>query len=234
MNANRNRAIPVIFTISVLLLVSLACGSTSAASTQPASLVNTSLPVNTPLSTNTPVPKPTDTPLPPTATPDPNLIKPGTYIVGTDIKPGIYHGYAGPDVSIVCYWERLKDLSGSFDAILANDNSYGQFYLEVKKSDYAFRTACEMVHLDSLPVHTGDYPQTIGPGTYLVGGEIQPGLYKGQAGSDVSSSCYWERLSNVADGFGGILANDNANGQYYIQVAASDFAFTTACELQFV
>jgi len=242
MNANRNSAIPVIFAISALLFVSLACGSSPAASTQPASIENTSLPVNTPVPVNTTVPIPTDTTipiptdtsLPPTATVNPNLIEPGTYLIGTDIQPGIYKGFAGPDPSVTCYWERLKDLTGSFDAILANSNSYGQFFVEVKKSDYAFTTACELELLVSLPVHTGDYPQLIGPGTYLVGREIQPGLYKGQAGSDVMSSCYWERLRNVAGGFDAILANDNATGQYYVQVAASDFALTTACELTFV
>jgi len=45
-------------------------------------------------------------------------------------------------------------------------------------------------------------------------------------------SCYWGRLSNVAGGLDSILANDNAVGQFYVQVAGSDFALKTGCELE--
>jgi len=188
-------------------------------------------PTNTPEPTSTPAP--TETTIP-TNTPDPNLINPGTYIVGVDIQAGIYKGFAGADLFASCYWERLKDLTGSFDSILANSNSVGQFYVEVKSSDYALKTDCEMVRLVSIPQHTGEYPQVIAAGTYLVGSDVQPGTYRGQAGSDISSSCYWERLRSVSGGFDSILANDNAIGQYYVQVLPSDFALTTACELEWV
>lgn len=174
---------------------------------------------------------PTSTPLP-TETPNPNLINPGTYLVNADIQPGIYKGGAGSGLFSSCYWERLKDLTGSFDAILANDNSIGQFYVEVIISDYALKTDCELIRLDPIPAHMGEYPKVITTGTYLVGYDIQPGIYKGQAGSDVGSSCYWERLQSVAGGFDSILANDNATGQFYVQVLPSDFALTTACDLE--
>ena len=182
---------------------------------------------------------PTDTSVPtstpaPTETQNLNLINPGTFIVGTDIQPGIYKGGAGAGLFSSCYWERLKDLSGSFDAILANSNSVGQFYVEVKNTDYALKTDCELVWLESIPEHAGDYPQTLSGGTYLVGSDIRPGTYRGQAGSDIGDSCYWERLRNVAGGFDSILANDNGTGQFYVQVIASDFALTTACELEWV
>lgn len=176
--------------------------------------------------------EPTNTPLPPTPTQNPNIIKPGTYLVGTDIKPGIYRGEAGSDLFSSCYWGRLKDLSGNLEALLANDNSIGQFYIEIRDSDYAVETRCELVPLDSLPASTGEFPQTIQPGTYLVGRDIQTGTYKGQAGADITASCYWGRLSNVAGGFDGILANDNAVGQFYVQVATTDFALSTACVLE--
>jgi len=238
MYTKKNLAIPVFFAVSLWLLISLACGSSPVVSTRPSSTAiigqaaNTSVPLNTPIPIITPVPMLTDTSFPPTATQNPNLIEPGTHLIGTDIQPGIYEGNAGADVSTSCYWERLKDLSGSNDAILANDNSVGQFYVEIKTSDYAFTTDCEIVPLDSLPARTGDFPQTIDPGTYLVGKDIQSGLYKGQAGSDVTLSCYWARLNNVSGGFDAIIANDNATGQYFVQVAASDFALATGCELQ--
>lgn len=179
--------------------------------------------------TNTP--EPTNTPLPPTPTPNPNLINPGTYMVGVDIQPGIYRGQAGDSVLGSCYWARLKDLSGSLDALLANDNSIGQFYVEVRSSDFALETHCELALLDSLSA-TAEFPQTIQAGTYIVGKDIQPGTYKGQAGNDITTACYWARLANVAGDLNSIIANDNAIGQYYVQVAGSDFALSTGCELQ--
>lgn len=194
-------------------------------------------PTATPRLTDTPrptsTPRPTDTPVPPTATPDPNLIQPGTYLVGTDIRPGIYKGQAGYDLFTSCYWARLKDLSGSLDAVLANDNSVGQFYVEVKESDYAFETRCELRYLPSLPEPPTEFPKKITPGTYLVGIDIQPGTYRGQAGTAITDSCYWVRLRDVSGELGAIIANDNATGQFYVQVQPSDFALTTKCELEY-
>jgi hypothetical protein len=186
---------------------------------------NTAEPTNTPASTETAIPS---------NTPDPNLIHSGTHIVGVDIQSGIYKGIAGDGLFSSCYWERLKDLTGGLDSVLANDNSIGQYYIEVRSSDYALKTDCELTRLAAIPAHTGDYPQVIKAGTYLVGSDIQPGTYRGQAGSDFSESCYWERLQNVAGGLDAVLANDNATGQFYVQVLPGDFALKTACQLEWV
>jgi hypothetical protein len=66
----------------------------------------------------------------------------GTYVVGTDIKPGLYKT-SGPSASGFgdCYWEREKDLSGGFGSILANDNAKGQTTVKVLSSDAAFKTS---------------------------------------------------------------------------------------------
>jgi hypothetical protein len=238
MNIIKNQKSLIYFGISLLLIVSIACGSSSTVSTQPvltnvpSQIVNTQTPIDTAIPTDTPKPIPTKTSLPPTETQNPYLVNPGTFIVGTEIQPGIYRGNAGLDMSNSCYWERLKDVLGTLDSILANDNAKGQFYVEIKTSDYAFTTECELLPLDSLPPRVGDFPQIIEPGTYLVGKDIQPGLYKGQAGNDFTTSCYWERQRNVAGGFDAIIANDNAQAQFYVKVLATDFALTTECELK--
>ncbi len=190
----------------------------------------TPMPMNSPLPTSSPIP--TNPPIP-TVPPNQNLIKPGTYLVGTDIQVGIYKGRVGAGIFDTCYWQRLKDLSGQLEGILANDNGIGQYYVEIRQGDYAFMTACEIERLDSLPEPIAEFPVKILPGTYLVGREIKAGTYKGQqVGNDIMSSCYWARLSNVAGEFDAIIANENAVGQFYLQVAASDFALTTACELE--
>ena len=177
---------------------------------------------NTPEPTNTPVPAPTE---------NPNLIKEGTHLVGTNIQPGIYTGQAGQGVFGSCYWQRLKDVSGSFEAIIANDNSVGKFYIEVKSDDFALETGCDLTYLPTLPPPASEFPTNIEPGTYLVGIDILPGMYQGQAGTEVLDSCYWTRLNSVAGEFGSIIANDNASGQYFVQVQQGDFALSTACDL---
>ena len=181
--------------------------------------------------TTTKIPVPTAIPIPPTATTDLNIINTGTYIVGTDIDPGIYRGEAGYDLFDSCYWARLEDVSGELDAIIANDNAKGQFYVELLDTDYALETGCELVPLDSLPIPVGDLPITIQPGTYIVGRDILTGTYKGQAGEDILDSCYWSRLSDLTGSLNSIISNDNATGQYYIQIQDSDFALSTGCEL---
>jgi hypothetical protein len=174
------------------------------------------------------------TPVPPTPTEVLGRIEVGTYIVGEDIAPGIYRGETGPDFLDSCYWERLSDLSGELDAILANDNSVGQYYIEIKSTDEAFHTDCPLVALENVPEPADNNPQILSPGMYLIGRDIQPGRYRGEAGADFLESCYWERLSDVSGDFTAIIANDNATGQYFAQVAETDFALSTDCTLELV
>lgn len=240
MNTTKGTSISL-FILAVLFMVTLACGSSTSTTTPEVNAINTnttSPEISTPLSvltaeTSSPaiatLISPTETTVPSTATTNANIIEPGTYLVGTDIKAGIYKGDADGDT---CYWSRLKDVSGSLNSIIANDNSVGSFYVEVKSSDYAFNTACEMTLLPQLPSAVSSFPQTIEPGIYLVGIDIQPSNYKGKAAS--GDYCYWARLSNVTGELSAIIANDNAQGQFYVRVGKSDFALSTACELSLV
>jgi hypothetical protein len=172
----------------------------------------------------------TDTIITPTNTPE-NKVNPGTYLVGTDIQPGYYKGIAGDNILDSCYWARLKDVTGSLDSIIANDNSYGQFYIHVLETDFALETKCVLDYLPSLPSPIGEFPTHIEIGTYLVGIDIQFGTYRGQAGTEILESCYWARLKDVTGGLGSIIANDNATGQFYVKVEQTDFALQTKCKL---
>lgn len=172
---------------------------------------------------------------PPTATAPPSAastsrpVRIGTHIVGQDIQPGIYRGVAGQDLFDSCYWERMSDLTGGLGSTIANDNAVGQFYVEVKATDYAFQTACALTPLAQAPAPS--VSDTIAAGIYLVGRDIRPGTYKGEAGADILESCYWARLNDVSGGMGSIIANDNAMGSFFVQVLGSDFALQTACSL---
>jgi len=150
-------------------------------------------------------------------------IGPGTYLVGSDIQPGIYKSQTQ-----TCYWERLNALTGDLDAIIANDFAKGPAYVEVQSSDYAFHTTCSMVKVEQPFTPAAVFPDNLAPGMYLVNVDIRPGTYQGQAGSDF---CYWERLKDVSGDLSSILANDFIQGQFYVAVQATDFAIKTTCAL---
>lgn len=175
----------------------------------------TDAPTNTPEPTSTPVP---------TATVDPNILKQGMYLVNSEIQPGLYKGN-----DPFCYWARLSDLTGSFSSIIANDNAEGQFYLEIAPTDFAFEVKCTITRLAELPSANPNPPTTLEKGMYLVNIDIKPGNYKGNG-----ESCYWERLSSVSGQFSSIIANDNGQGQFYVQVLPTDFALKTKCPLEWV
>ncbi len=182
--------------------------------------------------TRPPPPRALPTPLPaPTPTPESKLsLDRGMYQVGTDIQPGIYAGLAGTDVLDSCYWARLSGASGDFSDLISNENASGQFYVEVQPTDKYFKVDCEVTPLNDWPV-PGEPLSEIGPGMYLVGRDIAPGTYRGKAGTDVLSSCYWERLSGLSGDLNDLVANDNATGSYYVSVEASDYALKTDCDL---
>ncbi|HHX08499.1 MAG TPA: hypothetical protein GX730_03590 [Chloroflexi bacterium] len=189
--------------------------------------ISTVEPTNTLEPTSTPVP--TDTPVP-TATTNPYLYSAGTYLLNNDIQPGIYQGNAGNGIWDTCYWERLSDLSGGFDAIIANDNSVGNFYVELKETDYAFTVRCSVALIDSLP-EPEKFSTTLEPGMYIVGRDVQAGIYHGQAGYEIGDSCYWKRVSGVSGEFDEIIANDNSVGNFYVEIKETDFAIDVRCSL---
>jgi len=68
----------------------------------------------------------------------------GSYLVGIDIQPGRYRGEGGADFMESCYWARLSGFSGSLGEIIANDNSTGQFFIDVQPGDVGLETDCEL------------------------------------------------------------------------------------------
>lgn len=66
----------------------------------------------------------------------------GEYLVGEDIAAGTYKT-AGGDGSFGCYWARLKDASGEFDAIIANNNLKGPGRVTLNKGEYFQTTNCQ-------------------------------------------------------------------------------------------
>ncbi|MGW5122509.1 hypothetical protein ACWEQ7_00305 [Streptomyces sp. NPDC004069] len=66
----------------------------------------------------------------------------GEYLVGEDIKAGIYKT-AGPKDEFGCYWERAKDASGEFGSIIANNNLNGPGRVTLNSGEYFKTNRCQ-------------------------------------------------------------------------------------------
>ncbi|MGX2961700.1 SH3 domain-containing protein [Peribacillus sp. JNUCC 23] len=144
--------------------------------------------------------------------------KSGQYLVGKQIQPGLYFSTGG-----VNYWERQSGLSGSLNDIIANDAPSGQSYVEIKSTDIGFMfQGGTFVKFNPLN-HNHSIKSTFKDGTYLVGVDILPGIYKG-TGSDG----YWEVSSSVSGELDDIIVNDIPSGTTYVEIGADDFSFKTS------
>ena len=60
----------------------------------------------------------------------------GIWRVGVEIEPGLYR--AVPEGRLSCYWERLTDVSGSFDDLIANGRTDDPTQVRIMPTDFAF------------------------------------------------------------------------------------------------
>ena len=164
----------------------------------------------------------TPTPFP---TPDANrIIIPGTHLVGIDIQPGLYVGDAG-NVSVWdgCQWERLSSLSGGSDSNLGSGLRSGLFYVEVVETDKAFQTTCELLPLDQVPPRA-EFLTALPAGMYLIGRDIGPGIYRGQASDE--DYCRWARLADArGENRRSVLGEDVERINFLVEVLPTDYAF---------
>ena len=72
-------------------------------------------------------------------------------------------------------------------------------------------------------------PEPYVPGTYEVGREITPGVYRGEALE--GSYCNWSRLTNLNGDPESIIAMGQREGQFYVEIQDDDVGFITECDL---
>ncbi len=167
---------------------------------------------------------PTTTTAAPTTTEPPTpRLESGVYEVGVDIEPGLLRFQSFDS----CYWERLSGFGGSFDEIITNGNHhYG--VVEILESDAGFSiSSCDALvgGLDS-PVATSEDLSWFMPGSYIfeVGDDsLVPGRYK------LSGSCYWARLAGFSGDFDDLIANNNVDGDFIVDIQPSDAGFELVC-----
>jgi hypothetical protein len=161
-----------------------------------------------------------NTPPPPPASGAATTFGDGTFHVGTDIAA---ETYKNSDSSIGCYWERVSGFDGSADAIIANNISLSRQIVTIRESDAGFTSQdCGTWTLDNSPL-TSSTTANFGDGTYRVGRDISPGLWKN---TDSSQYCYWQRVS----GFGGtldeIIDNGLSTSLQAVQIQPGDVGFS--------
>jgi hypothetical protein len=126
--------IGVVLLLIIVVSVASGGGSSNTSSSAPATTqppVTYALPA--PAAPVAPTPVTADKPAGPATT-----ASDGVYEVGVDLAPGRYKT-AGPDASDFmpnCYYARLKDDSGDFKSIIANDNLQGPGSVTVKAGEF--------------------------------------------------------------------------------------------------
>lgn len=147
----------------------------------------------------------------------------GMFLVGVDVQPGTYRN---SDSSRGCYWERLSGFGGSLDEIIANEFTYSRDIVTIAASDLGFSSSrCGIWTSDLSPV-TSSLTSDFGDGTYLVGIDIAPGVWRN---SDSSAGCYWERLK----GFSGsvlkdVIDNEFTYSEQIVTISPSDKGFSAS------
>ena len=143
-----------------------------------------------------------------------------------------------------CYVARLNSPSGNFDEIISADaKGIGLFYVQVLPEDKALINrqswetydgdiSCQLTRLEEMPpiaelLDLGSL-DTYPPGTYLVGRDLEPGLYIGGFTGD----CHWTRLRDVTLGEGSAFAKGEEVGEFAIELLPTDFAVHFSCDFQ--
>lgn len=135
----------------------------------------------------------------------------GTFRVGTDIRPGLYKATGSGDG---CYWETTNGFSGSLDDINSNYFGPARTYVQITSADRGFHTSgCGKWTTVSK---TGANASKItADGTYRVGVDIKPGLYRASGTGD---SCYWETMSGFGGSMDDVIENYFGTARTYVEI----------------
>lgn len=148
----------------------------------------------------------------------------GTYLVGEDIEPGLYRATLTDTFMKMGYIERSKGISMELGDILANIVLTGDGYVEILDSDVAVKLQGVEISKIDLDSYETEMKTEVEDGIYLVGYDIEPGVYKAEVTDDVMKMGYVERAKAVSMGFNDIIANQIIQGSGYVEVKKGDFA----------
>ena len=87
----------------------------------------------------------------------------------------------------------------------------------------------EIVPIAFVSVAATTPPPIVSPGTYEVGVEISPGVYRGISSEE--TYCNWSRLADLSGDPESIVAMGQREGQFYVEIQDNDVGFITECNL---
>lgn len=151
-----------------------------------------------------------------------NVYGESIYKVGTDIPAGKYKLFVDRGRA---YYAVCND--ANCDDIVANDNFYGQAYIEIHNGQFLELTRCSAVPLDEAAMFDGTIYTS---GEYLVGREIPAGEYKLQA--DNGARGYYALETFASDGSRDTDTNDNFTNAAYIQASNGQILVLSRCTLR--
>ncbi len=143
----------------------------------------------------------------------------GVWVVGSDISAGTYRN---SDSSGFCYWARLSGFSGDIEDIITNEFTDTIQIVEISSSDAGFESNDCGIWSTDLSPRTTSPDAAFGEGTYLVGSEVAPGLWRN---SDSSDFCYWERRSGFSGELDDIITNEFSDTIQTVQIMSTDVGF---------
>lgn len=150
----------------------------------------------------------------------PHHFKDGLKVVGSEVAPGTYRCNGGS----TCYWERLSGLHRTLDEIIANGNASGPDVITIADHDVAFYSSRCGEWTDDLSPITLDRNAPFTDGTYIVGVDIAPGLWR----AEHFGACYWERLSGFTGSLHEIIATSGTEPNPIVRIAESDRGFRSS------
>ena len=121
----------------------------------------------------------------------------GIYVVGSDIAAGIYRTKGEGTSLYGCRWQRLAGFAAEQDNLIASyvEDQGMATIVEIESSDKGFKTeGCGWWYAESIPV--AESSTTFGDGAFIVGRDIEPGIYTSHALS--TAGCRWERLGGLS------------------------------------
>jgi hypothetical protein len=145
----------------------------------------------------------------------------GSWIIGTDIESGTYRN---DDSSDLCLWQRLSGFSGEFEDVIASNLTEAITIVTIEDTDAGFDAQDCGTWSNDLSPRTSSPEADFGDGTWIVGSDIAPGLWRNDDSSDL---CLWQRLSGFGGEFEDIIASNLTEEVATVEVSATDVGFDT-------
>jgi hypothetical protein len=132
----------------------------------------------------------------------------GTYLAGTDIKPGTYMVTSSTGNS---YVQVATSQPATLETIVMNDSFATFRYVDVKKGDYITAQDATFAAIDDTAPPAAAADGKYYDGMYLIGRDVPAGIYTVM--STDSENVYIEILSDASGTFESLISNDCFSGE---------------------